>query len=234
MQPVVWCGCGRQMTAQTLLGFGCFRCACGTTVKIDGLPREGSSICRVQRGRYECGREKTRSHPTCLDCAVEIAKATVRSPKLSRELAQATGYSEFLEKQSEVTSELIKQRQLQTELRRDERAVVAFNLVYYVALRPGVVKIGSTRNLRGRMNTLRIRDEDVLAAEPGTEKLERVRHKQFADQRVSGRLREDFALDERLQAHIDQTRETHGDPWTLASLAMTRQREALAEKPGQS
>lgn len=228
MEPIVWCSCGRQMTPQRTLGFGHYRCSCGTAVKVDGLPREGSSLCRVQRGRHECGREKDYRHPTCIDCAIEIAKATVRMPRLRKQLAEATGYTDFLAQTAAVASRHIQERVTEAEKQRDERTMIAFNLVYYALLRPGVVKIGSTRNLRARMGTLRIRDEDVLAVEPGTEKLERVRHRQFADLRVPGRLREDFTVDERLQAHIDLIKERHGDPWVLADEAMTRQREELA------
>lgn len=74
-------------------------------------------------------------------------------------------------------------------------------VVYYIAIRGSDrVKIGTTTNLRQRMVDLRADGEDLLATEPGGYEVERARHQQFADERY-GR-REDFALSDRLTAHI--------------------------------
>lgn len=74
-------------------------------------------------------------------------------------------------------------------------------LVYYLALSPQTIKIGTTRNLPLRLCGLRTELQYVLAVESGGFELEAQRHREFAAERI-GR-REDFRMSDRLMAHID-------------------------------
>lgn len=74
------------------------------------------------------------------------------------------------------------------------------SVVYYARLSDDVVKIGTTTRLPGRMAELRLDMSAVIATEPGGFGVEWRRHQQFAEERY-GR-REDFALSDRLAAHI--------------------------------
>lgn len=76
-------------------------------------------------------------------------------------------------------------------------------LVYYLTRvdKSGLVKIGTTRNLRDRMNALGARGRTVtlLATEPGDAAVERKRHIEFGYLRTEG---EWFRLAAPLAAHI--------------------------------
>lgn len=71
-------------------------------------------------------------------------------------------------------------------------------VVYYVR-RDGLVKIGTTRQLRTRLSA--IKPDALLAAEPGGRAVERARHEQFAADRISS---EWFRMSDALAAHIGQ------------------------------
>lgn len=71
------------------------------------------------------------------------------------------------------------------------------SVVYYVQFN-GRIKIGFTTNLEERLTV--IPHDRVLAVEPGGCEVERKRHRQFADERVTG---EWFEPSERLLAHIN-------------------------------
>jgi Meiotically up-regulated gene 113 len=62
------------------------------------------------------------------------------------------------------------------------------SVVYYLthADRPGLVKIGRTTRLNGRINQLGGKKVTVIATEPGGPELERERHRQFAAMRAEG------------------------------------------------
>jgi hypothetical protein len=80
----------------------------------------------------------------------------------------------------------------------------AESVVYYVQFRD-VIKIGTTHNMRSRMQS--VPNERVLATEPGDMRLERRRHMEFKHCRQYG---EWFtASDPKLQAHIHSIQE----PW---------------------
>lgn len=85
--------------------------------------------------------------------------------------------------------------------------------VYYVRLRPGCIKIGYSADVRGRIHSFRVWDEDeLLAVEPGGRKMERERRLQFAHIRQRIDLEEfDEAPD--LMEHIAAVRSGHGNPW---------------------
>lgn len=79
-------------------------------------------------------------------------------------------------------------------------------VVYYV--RHGdQVKIGTTHSLVNRLR--QIRHDALLAIEPGHYDLEKLRHWQFAENRLDG---EWFALDADLEDHIAHIVEMYGEP----------------------
>lgn len=71
-------------------------------------------------------------------------------------------------------------------------------------------------NLANRCGQFRVDRTAVLAAEPGSYALERERHMQFVNERLS--RREDFEPSERLLEHIADIRARYGAPtmigWT--------------------
>lgn len=91
---------------------------------------------------------------------------------------------------------------------RRHRPPVKPGHVYYI-LRGGLIKIGTTTDLRGRMQALL--PEAVLAIEPGGQPLEKQRHRQFVDSKVTGQ-REWFHPSPELAAHIMAVVSAHGEP----------------------
>ncbi|MCP9209296.1 GIY-YIG nuclease family protein [Streptomyces cucumeris] len=81
-------------------------------------------------------------------------------------------------------------------------------VVYYVR-RGTMVKIGTTTNLHERMRA--ILPEEILATEPGGQKTEFARHRQFSALRVDGQ-REWFHAGAALQDHVQRVRAQHGAP----------------------
>lgn len=92
-------------------------------------------------------------------------------------------------------------------------------LVYYMQLRHGAIKIGTTSDLPQRTKQLRLDwPGSVLAAEPGGYDIEKSRHRQFnAEQHLTanGHRLEDFEPSDELLAHIERVRRQHGDPSKL-------------------
>lgn len=81
--------------------------------------------------------------------------------------------------------------------------------VYYLMIGPDTVKIGTTVDLRGRLNGLRTDQQYVVAIEHGGRELERQRHLQFAATRI-GR-RENFRLSDELRRHIESLQPERDD-----------------------
>jgi len=79
-------------------------------------------------------------------------------------------------------------------------------VVYYLR-RDGMVKIGTTSNLKVRLAT--IPHHELLAVEPGGIGLERSRHAEFSAHRADG---EWFRASMEVMAHVVQIRKTHGAP----------------------
>lgn len=79
------------------------------------------------------------------------------------------------------------------------------DVVYYLRLPGDRVKIGTTRDLRTRVGSLRATLDDVLATEPGGRPLEQLRHRQFAEDRINPR-REDFRASDVLMSHVRMLR----------------------------
>ena len=76
--------------------------------------------------------------------------------------------------------------------------------VVYFARVGGYVKIGTTINLKGRMRSLYLSLEDVLAVVPGGKDVEAAYHERFAESRIQeeGR-RELFRIDGQLRSFLD-------------------------------
>lgn len=109
-------------------------------------------------------------------------------------------------------------RWLMVQERRDEweaveakrkEAYARQSQVYYVRIGE-YIKIGYTINMYQRLIGLRASAEDVLATEPGGQRLERQRHAEFATERL-GR-KENFEPSPRLLAHIEAVKAEHGEP----------------------
>jgi len=108
-----------------------------------------------------------------------------------------TWFSDYLDVLYEQRSEHLEEhreywRHYYNPRRRDTDPVV------YYALVGGLIKIGVTRYLYGRMRGLMA--EDLLATEPGDEEVEKARHHQFRHVRVKGR--EWYEDCPELRAHI--------------------------------
>lgn len=80
------------------------------------------------------------------------------------------------------------------------------SIVYYVQFADRV-KIGHSRNFRTRLGNLP--HDEVLAVEPGTRDLERLRHRQFVQQHIT---HEWFQLDDALRSHIEMLLDHYGPP----------------------
>lgn len=98
--------------------------------------------------------------------------------------------------------------------------------VYYLMLRPGVVKIGTTIHLRDRVTSLQSDIQYVVGLEIGGTELERERHQQFSADRLS-RSREHFTISGRLAAHIASLQGTRDE---LVAYALTRPRGEPSER----
>lgn len=84
----------------------------------------------------------------------------------------------------------------------------ANGVVYYIRIGDHV-KIGTSTDLRGRMDALYAQPESLLATERGSYELEGQRHRQFDAERVNKR-RELFNPSPRLLAHIENLRALAG------------------------
>lgn len=91
-----------------------------------------------------------------------------------------------------------------------ERGADSTSVVYYVDLYGVAIKIGTSANLLRRLASLRRSTDHLLAVEPGSYAVERLRHMQFAEERM-GWL-EDFSKSPALLAHVAALRAEHGNP----------------------
>lgn len=87
-------------------------------------------------------------------------------------------------------------------------SLVTGPVVYYVR-RGNLIKIGTTRQLRQRMNSLM--PDEILALEPGDQTTEASRHRQFAALREDPRG-EHFFPGAALLEHVARVRSRHGAP----------------------
>lgn len=223
------CGCTRTMQPDTYAGPGRYRCSCGQRIAITGLPRYDARHCPMPRGNRRCNGPKDPDDWLCEPCTMMITRTALRNPEITEQLAEDNASIDYNAKynfQFSLFRERHEEQRKASDRKADARKVC---VVYYALLRPGIVKIGTSTQLPVRMESFRVPAQNVLAAEPGYFKLENARHRQFADVRID-RNREDFELDDRLQAHIDKVRSIHGDPYELVARILAKQLE-LAEDP---
>lgn len=232
IEVTVRCGCTRTMRADGAAG-GRYLCGCGASVTLAGLPKRDAMHCPMLRGNRICNGPKIADQAVCQPCAVMISRLALADPEVVEQVGASGGLSEFYRARDAETERLREQdraRIAAAELRDDARK---YCVVYYCRVRPGVVKIGTSMQLGVRMDSFRVASADVLAAEPGSFKVENMRHKQFAHLRIDPR-REDFRLGDDLQAHIETVRGNFGDPFEFVSRMIERQRERLAKTEAQS
>ena len=227
LEVTVRCGCTRKMSPDGLAGPGLYRCGCGTRVALSGLPPVDDRRCAVPIGKRLCNAPKRPGDRACEPCSIWITKATLRDREAARQLGAEQGAIDFATAQREERERLLADYIEHTRIDR-RPDMPQPGVVYYCELRPGLVKIGTTIQLVSRMSSLHIPVEAVLAAEPGHYALEKLRHRQFAAQRIG--QREDFAVDELLQAHISKVADMHGDPFELAT-RLRLELEELAQDP---
>ena len=82
-------------------------------------------------------------------------------------------------------------------------------VVYYIQFGPGI-KIGTTTNMKQRLNSFALPESAVLATEPGSYDLERSRHEFFADTRIPNT--EIFTESPKIRKHIEAVKRYHGEP----------------------
>lgn len=91
-----------------------------------------------------------------------------------------------------------------------------YSAVYYIDLRNGLVKIGTTKDIKGRMRNLNCDPDQLMAIEKGSYCVEAKRHRQFAHLRIRGT--EKFKLTNELQQHIDSCRWYRPNPYKILSI----------------
>lgn len=230
MDLSVKCACGRTMTPLGTDGDPRFRCGCRASITILGYAPPSRRMCPMIYEGRRCPRPKQPNDPTCTECSITIASHALKTPDLRRRLATLAAYGRMQAERDAAREARIadEERRAAGRLTDYERrkALLECDVVYYVNTKPGIVKIGTTKNLYSRMYALRVSPDDVLAAEPGDRQLEAMRHKEFAELRIS--RREDFHHTDRLQSHIDMIVAQFGKPGDLVTDLRTRRAEELA------
>lgn len=100
--------------------------------------------------------------------------------------------------------ELTDEEREEHERREAER--LSRSVVYYIRIGDHV-KIGTSINVSDRLRSFYLDESALLATEPGGYDLEKQRHREFADERVSTN-RELFNPSRRLLAHIEELAKT--------------------------
>lgn len=230
IEVTVRCGCTRTMSPEWSAGPGRYRCGCGARVTLAGLPKIDATHCPMPRGKRVCNGPKLADRPLCEPCMIKVADEALRNPELAGQLGEQRGVTEFHVRRIDRQKELLTEYAEYKRIDRSEEAPKC-GVVYYCELRPGIVKIGTTLYLHNRMSSLHIPRGAVLAAEPGTYDVEKLRHQQFAHLRIG--KPEDFIVDDSLRAHVDHLAAEHGDPFDLATRLWVQHQE-LAKAATQS
>lgn len=216
----VTCACGRAMTPVNTLGPNHFRCAkCRTRVRVDSpLFHFDPKRCRWA-SETPCPREAVEHFPVCEEHMIAAARAAVTRPETRHALVEQYEENEFWHALVTAEKRMFADRAARAESARQTRDQLypPVNVVYYVRLSPDNIKIGTTAYLAHRMLALRVHDDaQILAAEPGDRKLEKQRHREFAELRYHTH-REDFRPGDALMRHIERVREEHGKPYELVA-----------------
>lgn len=98
-----------------------------------------------------------------------------------------------------------------------------FGVVYYIAFGDRI-KIGTTTDLKARMSALP--HDEILAVEPGSNELEKRRHREFGEHRLRGEWFRDVAA---LREHASDLREEHGEPFEVFDREVARHRAFVAK-----
>lgn len=148
---------------------------------------EFTRLCCIPR----CGGQVlvTAKIPVCDPCGIKIAMV----------------FGEEAAKYMPAVQDRRREQEADAERRNEE------SFVYYVWLDEKRIKIGFTSNLQARMSALRVHPSALLAIEPGGRDLEKLRHREFATERLNPRM-EDFEPSPRLRAWIAVVTETYDLP----------------------
>ena len=229
IEVTVRCGCTRVMRVDGRTP-GRYRCGCGAGVTLSGLPKFDATHCQVPRkGNRICNGRKLPDDIVCEPCSITIASIGLSRPTIATRLAEGKAYAEFHRIEQGKFDQFQDEKRERAEAVRLRLDALKVCVVYYVQLKPGIIKIGTSTDLDRRMDAFRADFDDVLAAEPGSYTVERLRHKQFGHLRIHHK-REDFRLADDLQAHMDALMEIHGSPWLLVGEIREKQLE-LAKNP---
>lgn len=208
------------MTVVASLGSNHFRCAnCRTRVHIESpLLDTSQTRCRwIDRAR--CENAPAEDLPLCKDHLMAGARWAFIHPDTRQALIDQYEGDEFSRAYFGVWDKAHEEAARRAEESREhqERIRPTVDVVYYVRLGPDRIKIGYTARFDERMGSLRVYDKaNILAVEPGSRKVEKQRHYQFADLRLHTH-REDFQAGDELLHHIEQVRSEHGDPVELVA-----------------
>lgn len=193
-QFTVRCGCGRSMNPYGRAGRNAFRCGCGTRVQVTATPVT-TRICTFGDCRTLAATKEPLSFcPDHMEQAATLLAHTAGTVKV-RELE--TGLSQSLSTWTRKYGYSIQPVPQNTR----------HASVVYFARRELLIKIGTTTNLRNRMEALHAQ---ALATEPGDLVRERQLHHRFKHLRASGRSREWFYPEPDLIAYINGLRAASG------------------------
>lgn len=229
LEIAVQCGCGRPMRLDAAKGRGHMVCGCGARVHVDVPNRmvyEHGMCCWVDRDRGCTSQAIHPKVPLCdshvraaVDWAtehrVQLAKTQMERqqlPKLAADIAQSP------EQQDQARRDQFA-RNVRAQRDKIHRVVAqAGEVVYYVRLDAGRIKVGVSYDLRARLQAFRAPAAALLAAEPGDVAVEKQRHAQFAAHRTDRPgSREEYHPAPELMAWIDTVRAEHGDPMALTT-----------------
>lgn len=184
---------------------GTFVCGCGARVSVS-VTDPGTCIAQAETGarcRIVPVRESAIGYSLSL-CADHLAGYetvldTIKEAEAARQIVARALDIQFNEGRA------AREAEAAADASRAARYADQ-SVVYYIRIGE-LVKIGTTTNMTERMTSL-VPDE-ILATEPGDVALERMRHKQFAADRVRG---ERFRMSAELGSHIAMIREHFGEP----------------------
>lgn len=206
------------MRVDALVGPLAFRCGCGARFSLNAPQLDTNrNRCVFVASMSRCRANRLPDVPVCEEHAALISAAADGSIRQFKQRQM-----DMLENPRESWEETCKRElpppppgysdRIKAELHAKK---LPGSVVYYVRIRPGVIKIGVTINLDDRLKAMRMSAPgDLLAAEPGDRAVEKARHAKFADFRMDCR-REDFAEADELLAYVSALRARYGDPHTL-------------------
>jgi len=224
----VRCVCGRAMRVLATQGPGHYRCAnCRTRVHVS-IPviDPDPTRCGITIESRRCTGKRVLDLEVCGLHLNDILVEGLNDPATREHVIERIGRQKVAEETEKV------RRRLQMEQAMNSIRAKAMRpdcpVVYYVQLAEDRIKIGTTIHLATRMDRYRLVSKDqVLAAEPGGQRLEKKRHYQFGHLRIHTH-REDFRPGADLMDHIAAIRTQHGPPYEMAERMLTEAR-ALAE-----